>query len=97
MYQFYRADSWRAAVATTKKNNPYIQKYISRLTTIGASARDRYLLTAYVFHLYLGLLAGGSMLKKMSQTKLRLRGSEGDAIFEKHGSATCRAIACLYV
>src|SRR3546814_2501648 len=35
--------------------------------------------------LYLGLLAGGSMLKKMVQTTLRLRGGEGVAIFEIQG------------
>lgn len=83
--QFYLPGSWPQVVREVQDSSPHIQNYVSRLKTIGASQADHYLFMAYVFHLYLGLLAGGSILKTMVQATLRLQSGEGVAIFEMHG------------
>ena len=58
-------------------SRPAVQRYLDHLTRL---ERDEpHLLMAYIYHLYMGLLSGGQVLRGKRQLLGRLFGSGGDA------------------
>merc|ERR1719273_3112462 len=61
------------------KETPAVKQYITRLEEI--EDKNPYLLSAYIYHLYMGLLSGGQILSAMKRVSRQPTDSSGQNIF----------------
>ena len=61
------------------RETPCVKNYISHLEKV--ESEDPYLLSAYIYHLYMGLLSGGQILSAKKRISGK-SGSEGEEIFK---------------
>ena len=74
---FYRGPRWRAALGAPSAATV---AYLERLTSVCRA--DPLLLLAYAQTMYMGLLAGGRIVRGWLQSAMGLQGDEGLAIFD---------------
>ncbi|MCL4152964.1 UNVERIFIED_CONTAM: hypothetical protein GTU68_008505, partial [Idotea baltica] len=78
--RFYLGDSWQSGYTP----HPSVQRYLLHLTALESD--QPVLLLPYIYHLYMGLFAGGQVLKKKRAMVLKLsfagpgKGDEGLAV-----------------
>lgn len=84
----YRGDDWKRGYEI----RPAVEEYLSHLGKLEDA--DPYLLVAYVYHLYMGLLSGGQVLK--AKKKVLMMGSRAlsreEAIMSFGGGKTTAAM-----
>ena len=62
------------------KDTPAVQNYISHLEHV--ESENPYLLSAYIYHLYMGLLSGGQILSAKKKITRQTNDSKGEEIFK---------------
>jgi heme oxygenase len=62
------------------KETPAVKQYITHLEQI--EDQNPYLLSAYIYHMYMGLLSGGQILSAKKKISRQAKDSEGERIFK---------------
>lgn len=91
---YYGPTNWQSKVDTMKET-PAVSNYLQHL--VDTEKRNPYLLTAYIYHLYMGLLSGGQILSlKRSVTNNKKdddkKAGGGDDIFHFEPPHTVQSV-----
>lgn len=86
---YYGETGWKSKVEAMKAT-PAVSGYLQHL--VDAERRNPYLLAAFVYHLYMGLLSGGQILSLKKSMSKKTGETGGDDIFHIEAPLTVQSV-----